>query len=378
MDSSRKSPSTIIFGLIFAVIGLAILWFLGAKPGLLALDARSWDAIQCKVTASEVKSKRSDDGYTYAPIIRLSWSYRGRSYEGGQYASTEVYSSGASAKHEIVRQYPVGEFVPCYVNPDNASHALLSTSIPITVWIGLGMGGLFFAIGLYITLGGIGIIASTGVHQSQGDSEVSRESISHAPLVPSATPRQTFIGMLCFAFFWNAIVGVIGYIFLVEGADETPIFAKIIVGIFALIGVGLLIAAVRAFMQIFLPYPEFTISESAPALGESFKVAWTFNKDPRQIRALTIAIQGKESATYRQGTDTRTDTSTFYEKELYAESRSQLFSNDAITVRIPRESMHSFTSANNSISWVVSVKGDVSRWPDLALEYPIFVNPAPS
>ena len=46
-----------------------------------------------------------------------------------------------------------------------------------------------------------------------------------------------------------------------------------------------------------------------------------------------------------------------------------------MTVTIPADSMHSFEASNNKIIWAVKLHGDIAKWPDVNLEFPITVLP---
>ena len=46
-----------------------------------------------------------------------------------------------------------------------------------------------------------------------------------------------------------------------------------------------------------------------------------------------------------------------------------------VKLAIPADTMHTFKSRNNRILWVLQVKGDIPRWPDIGDEYPLEVLP---
>ena len=46
------------------------------------------------------------------------------------------------------------------------------------------------------------------------------------------------------------------------------------------------------------------------------------------------------------------------------------------TIRIPAGTMHSFSATNNKIIWTLTVKGEISRWPDLDESSDVTVSPA--
>ena len=44
-------------------------------------------------------------------------------------------------------------------------------------------------------------------------------------------------------------------------------------------------------------------------------------------------------------------------------------------VEIPEDTMHSFSSNNNSVVWSLVVRGDIHRWPDVSETFEIEVRP---
>ncbi|MHC4886361.1 MAG: hypothetical protein ACYTGH_14885, partial [Planctomycetota bacterium] len=82
---------------------------------------------------------------------------------------------------------------------------------------------------------------------------------------------------------------------------------------------------------------------------------------------------GEESATYTQGTNTRTDTETFLELPLH-ESPSIQPGGDAEGL-LPLDTMHSFEAENNKIEWSIQVTGEIPWWPDIDESFPVTVLP---
>ena len=50
----------------------------------------------------------------------------------------------------------------------------------------------------------------------------------------------------------------------------------------------------------------------------------------------------------------------------------------ATSIRIPDDTMHTFTGDNNRIIWTITMKGAINRWPDIDESFDITVTPAPS
>ena len=88
-------------------------------------------------------------------------------------------------------------------------------------------------------------------------------------------------------------------------------------------------------------------------------------------------MRGREQATYRRGTKTHTDTSTFFEMELYRTGNALDVASGEVGFVLPEDTMHSFEAQNNKIVWSLDLHGDIARWPDVKESFEIFVLPAP-
>ena len=175
--------------------------------------------------------------------------------------------------------------------------------------------------------------------------------------------------MGCLAIFWNSIVWII----LLQ--PNMPVFARIFVSIFALIGLAMFGGFGYYLLALFNPKPTLVASEHSIALGQSFKLKWRFSGNTSRIDRLEIILAAQESATYRRGTNTTTDHNFFvFEKIFETRDRTSIPSGE-ITITIPHNSMHSFDSGNNKITWTVRLNGDIAKWPDVKMEFPITIVP---
>ena len=97
-----------------------------------------------------------------------------------------------------------------------------------------------------------------------------------------------------------------------------------------------------------------------------------------RVRSLRLTLEGREEAQYRRGTDTRTDTNVFHRATLREVGDSMGVARGTASIRIPDDTMHTFTADNNKIVWTIKMKGDINRWPDIDESFDITVTPAPS
>jgi hypothetical protein len=98
------------------------------------------------------------------------------------------------------------------------------------------------------------------------------------------------------------------------------------------------------------------------------------------IKSLEVLLVCEEHATYRQGTDTRTDQRRLLEQSVYRRDGFEIDPTvpfeDQWSIAIPAAAMHSFKSTHNEVRWKLLVKGDVAGWPNFEREYPVIVFPS--
>jgi hypothetical protein len=97
------------------------------------------------------------------------------------------------------------------------------------------------------------------------------------------------------------------------------------------------------------------------------------------VNCLTLSLICEEEATYRQGTDTRTESSKVFQQEILRQENFEIPPGIPfeiqIELRIPESAMHSVASAHNRIGWTLVVNGDVEGWPNFERSFPVILFP---
>ncbi len=100
-----------------------------------------------------------------------------------------------------------------------------------------------------------------------------------------------------------------------------------------------------------------------------------------KLTSLNLLLVCQERATYRQGTDSRTDTCTVFQQDVFSIKDVELEDpkpfDGKCRLGIPAHAMHSFNSDHNEISWKLVVRGCVEGRPDYQREFPVLVHPPP-
>jgi hypothetical protein len=98
------------------------------------------------------------------------------------------------------------------------------------------------------------------------------------------------------------------------------------------------------------------------------------------VNRLRVLLVCEEAATYRQGTDTRTETREVFRVELFRrenfEIRGGMPHECEIDLKVPEGAMHSLAVNHNEIAWTLVVEADVAGWPKCKRAFPVIVRPA--
>ncbi len=374
-----------IFFLAGAVVGFAFFF-----PALVdAFTADDWRATPCTILSSRVKTHDSSDGDTYSVDILYTYTIGGVAYRSNRYGFMGGSSSGYKGKRKIVDRYPPGAEAVCYVNPVDPSEAVLSTALGGMIWFALiplvfmvvGGGGVLYALFAKAErtptypgrrpAGGISSGARPGISAS-----TRRSPAGTQVLAPKTSVRGKIIGTLFVAVFWNGITSVFVVLAIRGWMDgEGSIFLTLFMVPFVLVGLFLIVGFFHSLMAAFNPRVTITLHSDALRLGDEVKLHWAFTGNPRKIQRFTLTLTGTESATYIRGTDRTTDHHTFHETNIVEHTDTAYIRRGYARLKIPRESMHSFESDNNAVTWGVRVHCDVPNWPDTKDEYPIDIGP---
>lgn len=386
--TSSKIPLLLgvpFFG-IFLVVGLVAFKYAFLDPFVASRAAPGWPQVPGEVVRSWVAEHESDEGgTTYSVKILFRYTYEGRERHADTYAPGTMSSSGRADKRAVVRQYPRGKQVTCYVNPDDPAEAYINPKGSGAMYLGLftllfvlvGGGGIWWLVRDAMSsapgpLGGAGEL----VHAADWLPDY-RKLDGPTELAPLGARFWKLVGMLLVALFWNGIVGVFLSVAISgwqRGSGE--IFLTIFLIPFVLIGLVFIAGVVYFAMGLLNPAPRLLVADAAPHLGETFVVSWSVAGNASRIQRLRIDLKGTEHATYVQGTTTTTDTEVFARYSLLDTTDPLEMAGGEGGVNLPREGMHSLKLPNNKITWSIHVRGTVGMWPDIDDDYEIAVLPA--
>ncbi len=389
-QSKNSAGCLVLFFGVFLAAGLAVFYGFFLRPMMQIQEAKTWQATPCRIVSSRVKSHRGDDSTTYSVDVIYRYTFRGKEYENNRYSFLRGSSSGHSGKAAIVRQLPEGKIVTGFVNPENPTDSVLQRGYTSELWFGLiplvfvlvGIGGIVFA----LRKGGSHPPPAGGTerlfrqpYSPAGYAEPSLTLSGPMELKPRNTRIGKLLGMILLALFWNGIVSVFLFHCISDWQrGAAPWFLTLFLIPFVTVGLGLIGGVVYTLLGVFNPVPRVRVSDVAIPLGGTFEVTWAFEGRVHVLKNLKITLEGSEHATYRRGTDTRTDTEIFATFKLMDSMEGGTVQQGSAKVIVPAGTMHSFVSQNNAIRWTLRFKGEIARWPDLNEEYALTVLPLPA
>ncbi|MDB4766205.1 DUF3592 domain-containing protein [bacterium] len=387
------------FGLIFFLSGMAVIVTQVAMPWFYAKAASDWQQVPCKITSFEIEVHHGDET-KYSPEIEYQYTVAGQTYQGSLY-DFNAKNRGLPACQEIKSRYPEGKPAICFVDPEDANNAVLDRT-PRFAWPLLILGGIFSAIGAAVafvlpfaltakqkikepvsaigrttdSVGGLTKAAQANSESLYPEDFEDQKWDKPQRLKPATTKIGSLLGLVALAAFWNGIVFVLAFAIFGDGLGGVfSIFFMLFLIPFVLIGLLIILGAVKSFLALFNPVVEIALSTGAIARGSEVDIAWEVKGNAGRIHRLQIAAVGTETAQYSQGTNTRTETSDFGIIPIVDSTESDGISFGSVAIKIPQSTMHTFSDTNNKVTWAIEVRGEIRRWPDVFQTHSFRVKP---
>jgi hypothetical protein len=394
----------VLFGFVFAGFGSIFVVIFFLIPLMSAINAGGWIEVPCTILDSHVGESHGDDGPTYRVEVRYEYHFRpgdlesdptAPRYESARYDFMDgIYSSGRDSKEAEVHRLATGTVTTCRVDPANPTETVLIAGFPDGLWFGL-ITVIFPVVGFALMIGGFIGMRRARLRRdgrlplSSGSSTLSAPDFSEEAAVASDSagpvelrPAQGRIGKVIaigiFAVIWNGIIWTIMGVAILPGLRAGGIFEwfpLLFLSLFALIGLFVLGAFFHALLALTNPRLRLTVNRQTIRPGDWLELEWECSGNPARITTLTIALEGRESATYTRGTDTVTDTHVFARLPLATLDDAATMLSGRARFQIPLDAMPTFIVTHNKFEWRLIVRGVIPRWPDISDDYTVTVLP---
>lgn len=259
--------------------------------------------------------------------------------------------------------------------------------------VGIVLPSVFILIGLAIVAGGIYIVrqhfgrnAPASLPGTAGSAAAytatfpplrTRNSIlgGKVQLQPETTLKQGCAGYFFFSLIWNGITWTA--LWALTQKPGSPIWVKILLGVFALIGLLIIWAFVNTVIKLlFVGETHIELPCEPLAPGQTVPVQ-IYQHGSVPISKLTVHLIAKETVSYKSGTDRVTKTEEVYNEPVAEQqnlaARGKNMPTTQVEIRIPEDAMPSFHSSNNQITWGLKITFEIPNRPDLDMFYPFRV-----
>ena len=201
-----------------------------------------------------------------------------------------------------------------------------------------------------------------------------------ARLTPSQVLRYEGLGLLALGAAFAAVAGpLFGWAGLRAGPPA--LFLGLIAGILGAGWLVLLFFFLRQWRLVRGVGPTVVEVSAFPLVAGEPARLYLSQSGPLQVQFLRVTLVCEESATYRQGTDTRTEKRCVFRGDVHRAARFAIDRDrpyeGRFDLEVPRTAMHSFRAAHNEVLWRLVVEAELEGLPAYRQEYPLVVRPSP-
>jgi hypothetical protein len=400
---------TLILAVLLVLLGVFVLWML-----MIGTIWPEWHAQRDYVQGSATivdKQLASDptDARRYRMDVTIAFAVEQQTYRVTTYDIHRQFTPGPESQQQLLDELKIGQVVDCWYDPDDPAQVVIRRGMTWWIWpmllvpLGLLLSGgvLLTRTLLYWNLSPERLAKQLGQQSErlfQASGQADGEILPNVPRddniinSPGTTLRYRLpieisqwwymLGMIAAALFWNGIVLTVLATSIHQAWQGNPPWLQFLTILpFAGLG-GYLVTMVFRYAKVsFGISPTVVeISEHPLSAGQDCLVAIS-QSGIMQIRRLVVLLVCEESATFHQGTDSRTEIHRVVEEVCHIEEdltvdEQQPFATQFL-ITIPETAMHSFQSANHEISWKLIVRMAVADRPLLERIYSLIIRPTP-
>ncbi len=361
----------------------------------------------CVVLDKRVGRSEVGDGLRFRPEIRIQYDAAGTRHVIWTYDLRGAYSADEEAVQEVLAGFGPGQRRSCWYDPADPSVAVLQREISWWFWLWLvvpvcllliGGGGVVYTLCTWgksaeRRAAQAGQVPGLDVFEAIRRSDrpfpfvPAEKEITDSPgtvlafRLPTARSPAWSVGIwLAACLLWNAVVAPFA-VMVVNGflSGRPDWFMTVFVSPFLLIGTAFVVVFVRQLLVAAGVGPTLVeISELPLYPGKSYEL-FLSQTGRLRMNSLEVFLVCDEEATYRHGTNVRTETHRVYRHPLLRQEAFQVRHGVPFEARcplvVPAGVMHSFRSDHNEVRWKIVVRGDVAGWPDYERSFPLLVYP---
>ncbi len=397
--------------LFFAVFFVAGAVFFGMMFATLVIPEwranRQFMETECTIDGTFVEVvSTADASIAYTPQVDIHYQVAGARYDVATYDIRRSHFASHEAAERALEPFSRGSSSRCWYDPMNPGEAVVVQGYSVFLYslllvpvgfIVIGGGGLLY------TLLHWGTSAERRASLTQRAARIDLFETTAAPegfpsvpgagnltnspgttlayrLPVGAAPGWALFAALVACLIWNGVV-VMFLVMVVRGhlAGDPNWGLTLFILPLVLIGLGLIYYLAHQFLKTTGVGPtRVEISHHPLKPGRNYEV-FISQAGRLSINSLEVMLVCAEKATYRQGTDTRTERRQVYLESIFRRDEFEIQPDRPFEsrcgLRVPASAMHSFKADHNEIHWSLRVRGNVAGWPDFEREFPIVVHP---
>jgi len=320
------------------------IYFLGVRPVLRFRSAKGWLVRPCEVVSSGVKT--TYDGQMRTDHLDVVYRYEvgGQAFTSGDYDLLIGSSTGCNDDRELVKRFPVGSTVECYVNPRDPRDAVLNRRLPPET----------ATVAMPLILAAMAVLPFI-VHRRRRGSEpggvagergvpvqtlaLSVDDLSAAPASATLTPHESrrskglaliVIVPLFATVWWLASRSLSG----LAGSLLGPTTAFYVVQAALRVGLGVALARVpiRIALDMLTPRLALSLSPAVARFGEPARIEWRLVGRKARVSSLRFWVEGHEG---RHEPKMKTDARLFHRQPLLDVTGAAVAEADEVRMIIP-------------------------------------------
>ena len=343
----------------------------------------------------------------WRPAVLVEYPVNGELVRSWNTAGLAETSSRREVAVGMLAEQELGQTVPCWYDPDQVTTVVLKRGYSWWFWL-----LTLLLPGALVAFGGSGLLHAAGGWGRSEERQAAEvwgvlqrlarplaeadgyptipacDNLVNSPgtvlrfRLPTESPEAwTVLGSGLFAGLWNAVVVVlaIGAGFDVAGG-RIDWWLLGLLAPFSLVGLLAIWLFFRRVLLVTAIGPShLEISDHPLRPGGCYDVLLS-QAGSVAFRRLELVLELEEQATYRQGTDVRTERQVVWREVVRRWNRVEPLPGTPfeaeVQVRIPPRAMHSFHSTHNAVSWRLVLRGQPERWPALVRVFPVVIFPA--
>jgi hypothetical protein len=348
----------------------------------------------------------------FRPEVKIEYQVHGKTYRPitydihTAYDQSNSYSSDRDEAEAALQAFVKGRQYPCWYDPGKPEVAVLVRGYQGWSWllflvplsfVAIGAGGLIY------TLSRWGKSAERRAARLQRAQpldlfDLDRPGGLKLPSVPDPSditsspgtklayrlplaysPGWALLGLLAACVLWNGAVSYFAVAAVHSHLAGHPDWLRTLFILpFLAIGAALIFCFVRQLVVATAIGPTLLEISAHPLLpGGEYRLLLS-QSGRLDLRLLEVALVCREEATYRQGTNTRTEDREVCRVEVFRREGFEIRGEPLeveCPVRVPAGAMHSFHADHNEIQWTLVVRGDLADWRPFQRSFPVIVHP---